>query len=249
MVKTILFITAFPPNNKSGGPLFTLNVLKDLSKKYIIDIIYFTYQNLPIDESVHVKSITAHDVNNLNCLRKITIFPIFTRRFNKNLLQHIVSIASVYDIIYFDYTQVGIYSLYLNHPYKVIRCHDIMAQKFSRKNKIFKNWIKLTERDILKSVHKIFVPSDKDADIVKREYNLNAYFTHEYIKDFDFYEFIETDKTFVFFGLWSRPENSDGLIWFIKNVYSLIEEELKTKYLVIGSGLPEKLKKKYILPY
>jgi len=248
-MKTLLFVTAFPPNTKSGGPLFTLNVLKDLSKKYIIDLIYFTYQNLPIDESVHVKSITSYDVNNFNCFQKFTVFPIFTRRFNKNILKYLVNIAPVYDIVYFDYTQVGIYSLYINHPYKVLRCHDIMVQKFSRKNKIFLNWIKLTEKKILGSVHKIFVPSDKDADIVKKEYNLNAYFTHEYIKVFDFYDFIETDKIFVFFGLWSRPDNSDGLIWFIKNVYPIIKPNLKIKYLVIGSGLSEKLKKKYILPY
>jgi len=248
-MKKILFITAFPPNNKSGGQALTLNLLKDLSKRYIIDLIYFTYKNHTVDENLNVNSIKSFDVDNLNCLRNPTKHPIFTRRFSKAILQYLRDIASKYDVLFFDYTQTGIYSLYLNHPYKVIRCYDIMFQKFSRRDKLFKYWVRLTENKILKSVNKIFVPTSKDADIVKKEYNYEAYFTHEYIKEFNFYDLIETNRTFVFFGLWSRPENSDGLIWFIKNVFPLIKSPPEIKFLIIGSGLSDRLEKKYIFPY
>jgi len=247
-MKKILFITAFPPNNKSGGQVFSLNLIKKLSEIYIIDLIYFAYKDHAIDESISVNSIKTFNVSNFNYLRNFTKHPIFTRRFNKVILRYLTNIIAMYDIVFFDYTQVGIYSLYLNHPYKIIRCHDVMVQKFSRKEKIFKNWVRLTEKKILKSVDKIFVLTAKDADIIKKEYNLDSLFTHEYIKDFTFYDFIETEKIFVFFGLWSRPENTDGLIWFIKNVMPFINSDLEIKFLVIGGGLSEKIKK-YLSSY
>jgi hypothetical protein len=74
---------------------------------------------------------------------------------------------------------------------------------FSRKNKIFKYWIKYTEGKIFRSAQKAFVLSKKDADIVKKIYNLDVYFSHEYIQDFHFFEFTERNNVFIFFGLWS----------------------------------------------
>ena len=248
-MKTLLFITAFPPNNKSGGQVFTLNALNDLSKSYIIDLVYFTYKNHDIDKNVSLNSIKSFDVNNFNCLRHCTKHPVFTRRFNYVVLQYLANIINNYDIVFFDYTQVGIYSLYLNHPYKIIRCHDVMYQKFSRKNKIFKNWVALTEKKILESVQKIFVPTNKDVDIVKNQYGFNAYFTHEYIKNFIFYEYLKTEKIFLFFGLWSRPENLNGLIWFIKKVLPFVNPDSEIKFLIIGDGLSEKIKQKYLSSY
>jgi glycosyltransferase involved in cell wall biosynthesis len=243
-MKKLLFITAFPPNNKSGGQTFSLNLIKDLSTRYTVDLIYFTYKDHSIDSSLIVNSSKPFEVDNLNCLRKITAHPIFTRRFNKTILNYLANITSDYDILFFDYSQVGLYSLYLNHPYKVIRCHDILFQKFSRKDRIFKCWVTSTEQRILKSVQKIFVLSEKDADIVKSVYSLNAYFSHEYVKNFQFYEISEKKNTFVFFGVWSRRENLTGLIWFIKKVLPLINPELGIKFVIIGSGLSEGIRKK-----
>ena len=247
-MKKLLFITAFPPNNKSGGQVFSLNLIKDLSTKYIIDLIYFTYKDHEIESNLPINSIKYLSIDNRNCLYSFTIHPIFTRRFNKNILQYITEIASEYDILFFNYTQIALYSLYITHPYKVIRCHDILFQKFSRKERIFKLWIKSTEQKIFKNVKKIFVASKKDADIVKKVYNLNAYFSHEYVKDFQFYEIREKKNIFVFLGLWSRKENLDGLLWFIKEVFPLINRSPNIRFTVIGSGLSEKIRKKYFIP-
>jgi hypothetical protein len=247
-MKKILFITAFPPNNKSGGQVFSLNLLRDLSTKYIVDMIYFSYRDHSIDPDIPVNSIKSFGINKFNFLYKITIYPLFTRRFNKRILAYIKNISSEYDIIFFDFSQVAIYSLYINHPYKIIRSHDIMFQKYSRKNRIFKYWVKSTERKIFQSVEKIFVLSEKDADIVKSIYNLDAYFTHEYVNcNFYFSKFIENDNIFIFFGLWSRKENLDGLIWFIKKVYPLIDNDLGIRFFIIGGGLSEKIKRKYLI--
>jgi hypothetical protein len=248
-IKKILFITAFPPNKKSGGQVFTLNLLKDLSKDNIIDLIYFEYKNHRIDPNLSVKSIESFKVNNFNCFFKVAVHPIFTRRFNKNVLKHLINIAGNYDILFFDYSQVALYSLFVNHPYKIIRSHDVLFQIFSRKNKIFKYWIKHTEGRIFRSARKVFVPSKKDADLVENVYNLKVYFTHDYIPDFRFFEFTERNNTFIFFGLWSRKENLDGLLWFVKEVLPLINQNLDIRFTVIGGGLLEKIKKKYLDPY
>jgi len=245
-MKKLLFVTAFPPNNKSGGQTFSLNLINDLSKSYIIDVLYFTYKNHCIEDNLCVNSTKSFCANNLNCINDFTKHPIFTRRFNMNILRYIADITMNYDVLFFDHIQTGIYSLYLIHPYKVIRCHDVMAQKFSRKCKILKTWIKLTERKILNSVQKIFVPSEKDIKIINTEYGLNANFSHEYIRSFDFYDFDEDSKTFVFFGLWSRTDNIDGLIWFVKNVLPIINQSCGIEYKVIGGGLSEKIRSKYL---
>jgi glycosyltransferase involved in cell wall biosynthesis len=248
-MKKLLFITAFPPNNKSGGQVFSLNLIKDLSE-YTVDLIYFTYKDHEIAPDLPVNSVKAFAVDNRNCLRNIRTHPIFTRRFNQHILRYIADAASGYDILFFDYTQVGLYSLYLNHPYKVIRCHDILFQKFSRKDRIFRSWIKSTEEKILGSAKKIFVLSEKDANIVRTVYNFIAYPSNAaYIKDFHFSAILNNSATFTFFGLWSRKENMDGLIWFIKNALPLINGNFKIKFVIIGGGLPEKIRRKYILPY
>jgi glycosyltransferase involved in cell wall biosynthesis len=247
-MKKILFITAFPPNNKSGGQVFSLNLIKDLAKEYGIDLIYFNYKNHDPAKDMPVNFIKAFNVNNMNCFCKITMHPAFTRRFNKEILSYIVGMARKYDIVFFDHTQVGLYSVYLEHPYKIIRCHDIFFQKFSRKNQIFKYCIKTTEEKILKSVEKVFVPSKKDADLVKKIYDLDARFTHEYIRDFRFFESYEKTNIFIFFGMWSRKENLDGLIWFVKKVIPLLNQDIDIKFKVIGSGLTDKVKKKYFSP-
>jgi hypothetical protein len=246
--KKILFITAFPPNFKSGGQVFSLNLLKDLAKKYLVDLIYFEYKDHSIESNLPVNSIKSFKVNNLNCLSKITAHPIFTRRFNKDILKYLADVASRYDILFFDYSQVSLYSMFINHPYKVIRSHDVLYQMFSRKNRIFKYWIKYTEGRIFRSVQKVFVLSKKDVDLVENIYNLKVYFSHEYLQDFHFFEFAGQNKKFLFFGLWSRKENLDGLLWFVKEVLPLINHSFNINFMVIGGWLSERIRKKYLTP-
>jgi glycosyltransferase involved in cell wall biosynthesis len=244
----ILFITAFPPNKRSGGQTFSLTLLKDLSKKYLIDLIYFEYKNHSIESNLPVNSIKSFKVNNFNCFSEITAHPIFTRRFNKSILKYLIDIAGDYDILFFDYSQVSLYSMFINHPYKVIRSHDVLFQMFSRKNKLFKSWIKYTEGKIFRSAKKVFVLSEKDAGIVRNIYNLDVCISHEYLQDFHFFEISETVKTFLFFGLWSRKENLEGLLWFIKKVFPFINHNFDIKFVVIGGGLSERVRKKHLMP-
>ena len=123
-----------------------------------------------------------------------------------------------------------------------------MAQKFSRRGKLFLSWIKKTERKILKSVKYVFVPSKKDSEIVLHEYGIKAGYTNEYLHDFTFPSAIEDKKSFLFFGLWSRKENLDGLVWFIKNVFPLLNGDIKNSLFVMGGGLSKENQEIYLKP-
>jgi glycosyltransferase involved in cell wall biosynthesis len=172
------------------------------------------------------------------------IHPLFSRRFDKSILKRLKTIAPEYDIIVFNFSQVALYSLFLEHPYKIIISHDVIYQKYARKKHIMAPWIKLNESRIFKSARKIFVLSKKDADIIKAEYGFDAYVINGYLSSFYFYKMDKLKNIFVFFGFWKRKENLDGLLWFIKKVYPLLNPCLEIKFIIIGGGLDEKIQKK-----
>lgn len=245
---TILYITAFPPNHRSGGQTFSLNCISHLSENCTIDLLYFSYPNHECEAKEFVRSVNCFSPSFINSVLFPSAFPLFTKRFNRKVLKYLQKIAPQYDVLYFDFTQVAIYSLFIKHPYKVVRCHDILAQKFSRQNKFFLSWIKRTERKILKSANHVFVPSEKDAQILNSTYGIDASFTNEYLNPFVFPSAIPFEKSFLFFGLWSRNENLSGLIWFIKNVFPNLNDEIKNSFFVMGGGLSKENEEKILKP-
>ncbi|RZJ79379.1 MAG: glycosyltransferase, partial [Flavobacterium sp.] len=50
-------------------------------------------------------------------------------------------------------------------------------------------------------------------------------------------ENVEFDKVFIFYGAWNRKENSEGLTWFINNVYPYVNK-FDLRFKVIGGGMP-----------
>ena len=200
-------------------------------------MIYFAYPGHECEIKVGsgIRSVTEQKIGGLDFLKKPFIHPLFTRRFSKKLLKKFRAIASQYDILYFDFSQVALYSLYIKHPYKVIRMHDVLCQKFGRKNKFLHRWVSATERKTVKSCLRVLVPSEKDAGIIKETYGVNADYTNEYLKKIDWPENEEQKDSFLFYGYWKRSENTEGLIWFFQNVVPLCKG--KHKFVIIGSGL------------
>lgn len=246
-MKEMLYITAFPPNNKSGGQIFSKNAIKDLSSKYIIDLLYFTFQGHDIDDDLAIRRQWAVTPDKYNCLAYPLIFPIFTKRFSKKIAERIRAKANDYDVIYFDYSQISLYSVVIDHPMKIIRCHDVMAQRYFRKNRLLYPWVKHCEKRILKSANKIFVPSKKDQEIIKNEYGMKANYTNEYITD---YAIPDTgDYTgFIMFGRWARGENFDGLKWFINKVCPLLDKKILESIVVMGGEMDEEFNRKRLSP-
>lgn len=244
----ILFITAFPPNSKTGGQTFSLNAINELSQKHAVDVLYFGYgqHKCEIVPNANIHFVTELKIHRFDFVRKFWMHPVFTRRFNKSALRFIQSLADKYDILYFDFSQVSLYSLFIDHPYKILRMHDVLCQKFGRKNALICKWVCRMERKILKSFKKIFVPSQKDVKIVKEQYGINSFYTNEYLKKLNVPACVEQKNRFVFYGYWKRAENRDGLVWFARNVFPLLKR--RHNFIVIGGGLDDFANERYLKP-
>ena len=246
-MKRMLYITAFPPNHRSGGQTFSTNAIIDLSSKYVIDLIYFEYPKQEII-NLPVNSVKIFKPTFKNCICLPQYFPLFTKRFSESILEYIKAISNQYNVIYFDFSQVAIYSKYIKHPMKIIRCHDIIAQKYMRSDKFLLPWVRWTEKQILFHANKIFVPSRKDRDLLKNEYNLEAFFTNEYIEKYVLQNPTENYFGFIMFGRWQRKENLDGLIWFISKVCPLLEANIVKSINIMGSGMSIEFRRNYLDP-
>ena len=246
-MKSILFITAFPPNSKTAGQNYTKLLLEDLARHgYSVDLLYFAFPNHTLEVGEGVKVLKEFFPSKKNILFHPFLYPLFSKRYDKEVLHYINSIASNYDILYFDFSQVHIYSKFITHPFKILMCHDVIYQKTKRQFPIFLLWEKHTERSILKSAKMILTFSQKDSDLIRVVYGLKALPVNFYLKDSILEKLPETERNaFCFYGAWNRKENYEALLWFIKNVLPKVSRELQFK--VIGGGMNEKVQKKISL--
>lgn len=242
-MKSILFISAFPPNQKTAGQDYTRRLILDLSKKgFEISLIYAGYPGHSVELPSSVNVIKEIKSGFRNCLHHPFCHPFFTKRFDKNILNFIQSIAHNYDMLYFDFSQVHFYSLFIEHPNKILMCHDVIAQKFKRKGIFQLPWIKKTEGKILKTAKQIITFSEKDCLFIFKEYNLHSISVNFYLKNgnYKYKEMNIENDTFCFYGAWNRSENTECLIWFLKHVYPSLQENIR--FFVIGGGMDSSLK-------
>jgi glycosyltransferase involved in cell wall biosynthesis len=241
---TLLFITAFPPNGKTAGQDYSMRLLDDLSEKGAeISLIYAEYPGHRAEISEKIKVLKSFRPSYRNCLSFLTLHPFFTRRFDRKILEFIKSAASGFDAIYFDFSQVHAYSIFVNHPRKILMCHDVVAQKFSRKGKIFLPWIKFSEKKILNSATEIFTFSRKDCDFLNSVYGVKSRNVNFYLKNGRFVYRNGAKilpRTFCFYGAWNRKENLEGLKLFVKKIFPRVKNS--ADFLVIGGGMNEKFR-------
>lgn len=245
--KSILMITAFPPCSRTAGQNYTKRVIEELVRSdYDVSLISFEYPGhaMEVPDTVHILKVCRP--NMLNCIKHITYHPFFTKRYDSKLIRYIQKISNMYDLVYFDFSQVMIYSIFLKHPLKLFMCHDIIYQRYSRRKIPFNVYlIKKTESRILNHGDRIFTFSKKDCKLLEKNYNVNSQPVNFYLKtDKSFkYDEVETKANlFCFYGAWNRKENIESLIWFINKVSKCIVP--KIKYIVIGGGMDEKNKLK-----
>lgn len=243
----ILFITAFPPNSRTAGQDYTCRLLDDLAGRgHSVSLVYASYpgHEAELDGRISVLSVIQPILK--NCLNHPQFHPFFTRRLDRIVLSLIQSSAPRFDMLYFDFSQVHLYSLFVNHPNKVLMCHDVIAQKFSRKGRVQLPWIKRTEKAVLASASRILTFSRKDCDVIKAEYGFDSSAVHFYLKnvrfDYDSANVTVRENTFCFYGAWNRAENAEGLVWFLEKVLPLLSGTFR--FLVIGGGMSTRLKKK-----
>jgi len=251
-MKKILIVTAFPPNRMTAGQNYTRQLINDLSKKFEVHVISFSYKNhkAEIDlKRIQYEEFTLDTFKKLfNSIMKPFVHPFFSSRFKPDVLKKIRKIAAYSDMIYFDFSQVFIYSLFLNHPTKYFMAHDIIIQKYERyKNPLLRfqsYFIGKSELGLLKSANQVICFSDKDKLLIKERYNIESQvvdFYPEPLFQLNESAYNPEKRLFCFFGAWNRTENSRGLLWFIEEVIPLLNEDIHIR--IIGQGITENLRK------
>lgn len=246
-MNSILYVSAFPPNQKTAGQDYSRRLILDLlAKGYKVDLIYAAYPSHEVDLPESVNRVYEITPSLKNCLSKSFMHPFFTKRFDKNAVKIIQKIAKEYDAIYFDFSQVFIYSLFVQHPLKIMMCHDIICQKFGRQHPLQLSWIKSGERKLLKKSNLRLTFSQKDSDILQKQYRLNSTPVKFYLKNdnFKYPDNFSLTDSFCFYGAWNRKENYETLNWFIEKVKPLLTR--KMNYIVIGGGLSKELQNELI---
>lgn len=247
MSNSILFISAFPPNQKTAGQDYSRRLINDfVNRGWKVGLIYCSYPNHQIELPESVEQIHTITPSLKNCFAKPVMHPFFTKRFDKNAVKIIQEKSKHYDILYFDFSQVFIYSLFVQHPLKIMMCHDIICQKFGRQHPLQLSWIKSGERKLLKKSNLRLTFSQKDSDILQNQYSLNSTPVKFYLKNdnFKYPDNFSLTDSFCFYGAWNRKENYETLSWFIQKVKPLLSRKLN--YIVIGGGLSKELQNELI---
>lgn len=252
----ILVVTAFVPSNRTAGQNYMLQLIEDLAKDHRVDVAYFHYAaDTPYTPPCgNVGVVFVREISTarkfLNALKLPLTHPLFSCRFDLGLVRFLRRHRQEYDLLYFDHSQTFVYSLHVSHGCKILMVQDVIRQKYARGagivNALHRFFCTRSERRILEgSGGTILCFSDKDRGLLERYYGLPSrkvdLFIHKNIHRIDYGSLVPSGA-FLFFGAWERPENSFGLEWFVDQVMALTGKT--NRFLILGSGIPEKLRKK-----
>ncbi len=249
-MKRILFITAFNPSKSDAGSNYTRQLLMELGKFSYVDLIVFKYAEQKLYEPQNniriVESIDISKVSKICGLLSLpTIFPLFSSRFSCAIakrVNHYIHHNS-YDTIYFDFSQTFAYSLFVSHPRKLFMAHDVIKQRYDRRNKLLAWWVAKSECRLLKTANKIFTFSDKDCYLIRDLYSLDSESTSFFIqKEAEEAVPDSISDYYIFYGNWNRADNYEALGWFLDNVYSELDDKFMCR--IIGMRLPEEYKER-----
>lgn len=249
MKEKVLFITAYVPHKAAAGEKNTMIMLNDLAESYDIDLVYFKYDYdqpyQPERSNVRVLKVFKNSkaIKFWGILNLPFLHPVYSIRFSWSKLITLKKLIgnTSYKAIILNHSNVFFYGKFLdkNTP-KILLAHDVIIQRALRTaSKLMQNVCRLSERLCFKlpNAH-IFSFSQKDVDIIMREYHLPAKVCLDYIDPDIINKQVEyVGDYYMFFGDWTRKENYEGALWFIENVSPLLKE--KTTFKIIGRGFPK----------
>lgn len=258
-MKKILFITPYPVNNLTAGQSYTMQLLEDLATHNQIDIVTFGYpnhdnKNFSSNNLSYVKTYTHGRILKLfSVLSMFFLFPVFSARFNLNLFFFLKKNRDFYDLIYLDFSQTFVYSLFFRDVKFVLMVHDVQYQKFSRKykNYFLLKWIYFSEKIVFSNKKNvIFSFSKKDSDLIESAYGLSSkvvgFYLQKNVLNVSYnLSYFEEANYLCLFGVWSREENLESLLFFFEVIFPQINPGFNYKVKVIGGGLSELIKEKY----
>lgn len=248
MKEKILFITAYVPHRAAAGEKNTMIMLNDLADSFDVDLIYFKYDYdkpyQPERDNVKVLKIFKNStwIKLWGILNIPFLHPVFSIRFSWSKLRFIRKLteSTNYKAVILNHSNVFYYGKFINKATpKILLAHDVIIQRALRTSgKLIQKICYFSESHCfsLPNAH-IFTVSQKDVNLIKKEYNIEA-------KEFLLYvdsDIINKDikainDYYMFFGDWSRKENYEGALWFIEHVSPLINKE--TTFKIIGRMFP-----------
>lgn len=249
MRKKVLFLTAFLPHPGAAAEKNTMMMLEDLSREYDVDLVYFKYEK----EKEYVapnNHIVVRKIYNNSFLKKLFniscypfVHPLFSVRFNWGVLYYLKTLVSEnhFDAIILDHSQMFLYGKYIRADIpKILLSHDVIAQRVGRISNVLIKWIcKKSERKSLTVQNGfVFSFSQKDCDLIKSTYNINARLCLDYIDPYIIGAIPEEpDNEFVFIGKWTREDNLDGVLWFYKTIVPHINKHVTIN--IVGKNFPK----------
>jgi glycosyltransferase involved in cell wall biosynthesis len=251
-MKRILIITPFVPSNRTAGQNYTLRLVQTLSDQHQVDLCLFHYPAetppLSYGKARVLRALRTSAARMFACALKLPFMhPIFSSRFRIDLLLFLLKNRSAYDYMYFDFSQMFVYSLLLPKVPSFLMVHDVVTQLFGRK-KGFMNRCSATacsfwEGFILRhSKATVLCFSKKDQELIQKYSGRDSivvdFFIDEKIGRIS-YHAIRLKEQLCFYGAWHRSENSEGLVWFINSVLPNLDNGLQL--IVMGGGLSKTL--------
>ncbi|AEE16257.1 glycosyltransferase family 4 protein [Treponema brennaborense] len=239
----VLLVSAFPPNRQTAGQDYTRRLVLDLlGYGHEISLIYAAYPGHAVELPLEVEILHVIRTSIRNCIGRLPYHPFYAKRIDDETLHLLRSVADNFDVLYFDFSQVHLYSLYVNHPCKILMCHDVIRQKFKRSGILHLPFIAFAERQTLLSARTVVTFSKKDSNLLKQYYDTDACNVNFYLKSesLSFDNMSIASGTFCFYGAWNRKENYLPLKWFLKKVYPRLNKELS--FVIIGGGLRTDIK-------
>ena len=249
MRKRVLFLTAFLPHPGAAAEKNTMMMLEDLSREYDIDLVYFKYKKEKEYIAPNNHIFVKRSFNNSIVRKLLNIFcfpfvhPLFSVRFNWGVLCYLKTLVSEnhYNAIILDHSQMFLYGKYIKSDIpKILLSHDVIAQRVGRNSNALIKWIcKKSERKALTVQNGfVFSFSQKDCDLIKSTYSINARLCLDYIDPYIIGAIPEDyNNEFVFIGKWTREDNLDGVIWFYKTIVPRITKPVIIN--IVGKNFPK----------
>lgn len=243
-MKKILIISAFEPSNKTAGQAFTQRLIDDIATDCHVDLVTFCNGESHLDS----KAILSFKVTFFS--RLIGIFcipflhPLYTCRFSFFKALRLSLISKNYDAVLFNFSQVLIYSLFIKNPNRIFVSHDVVTQNYMRRsgvlNRVNAYCSFVSEFFLVRFFSgQIYTFSIKDSSLIFKWFGKKSIPVNFYLDPLILTNEAYKNNSFIFYAAWGRRENKSGLIWFLRTVMPLLDNNIT--FEVIGPGISEEI--------
>lgn len=272
MAKILFVTTELPFPARSGGTIKSFRLIEFLSQRHDLSVFSLVDELAEDREEAFLKEIKLEAYasfplkkkrNLMNLLRSYTKrIPLNQyRNYHSKAAEIIAAMAQNQDMVIVDHYEMGVYLEVLDGAKIIYHAHNAEFKLWERlaslerdplkrraisletqrvisaekhlMNKSHKNFMALSDREKFKELG-IEVPNYKETKHLGTDSWLN-------LPDI---EFSQTEKCLFYMGSLSWPANSDGLVWFFREIWPLVlQEEPNMGFKLLGKGMKRALKK------